>query len=73
VAALLIVFGVILYAIFHKIVTDKKRNKEKELQEKVEKFAKREKELEEAVFVGGGMIDVTYPDTDEPYEERCIM
>ena len=29
VAALLIVFGVILYAIFHKIVTDKKRNKEK--------------------------------------------
>ena len=29
VAALLIVFGVILYAIFHKIVTAKKRNKKK--------------------------------------------
>ena len=29
VAALLIVFGVIIYAIFHKIFTAKKKNKEK--------------------------------------------
>jgi len=71
--ALLIVSGVIMYAVFHKMVVSKTKKKERELQEKVDQFAKREKERNEKQLLESPVNAVTYPDPDQPYEERCIM
>lgn len=71
--ALLIVFGVIVYAVFHKVIVSKRQGKERELQEKVDQFARREKERHEKQLLESPVIAVTYPDPNEPYEERCIM
>ena len=38
----------------------------RELQEKVEQFAKREQELQEKQMLSSQVIDVSYPDPDEP-------
>jgi len=66
VVALLIVCGVIVFAIFHKLVVAKRRNKERELQEKVDQFARKEKELHEKELLESTVIDVSYPDPSEP-------
>jgi len=71
--ALLIVFAVVVYAVFHKVVVSKRKRKERELQEKVDKFARKEKERNEKQLLESPVIAVTYPDPNEPYEERCIM
>jgi len=71
--ALLIVFAVVVYAVFHKVVVSKRKRKERELQEKVDQFARREKERHEKQLLESPVIAVTYPDPNEPYEERCIM
>jgi len=71
--ALLIVFCVILYAIYHRVVVSKKKDMERILQEKVAKFAKKEKEIYEKELYEVPVFAVTYPDPTEPYEERCIM
>jgi hypothetical protein len=66
VVALLIVCGVIVFAIFHKLVVSKRRNKERELQEKVDQFARKEAELHEAELLASQVIAVSYPDPTEP-------
>eukprot|EP00092_Neocalanus_flemingeri_P013347 GFUD01014391.1.p1 GENE.GFUD01014391.1~~GFUD01014391.1.p1 ORF type:complete len:795 (-),score=178.71 GFUD01014391.1:57-2441(-) len=71
--ALLIVFAVVVYAVFHKTVLSKRKRKERELQEKVDQFARREKERHEKQLLESPVIAVTYPDPNEPFEERCIM
>jgi len=71
--ALLIVFCVILYAIYHRVVVSKKKDMERILQEKVAKFARKEKEIYEKELYEVPVFAVTYPDPTEPYEERCIM
>ena len=77
--ALLIVSGVIMYAVFHKLVVSKTKKKERfvsflifflptckcfrELQDKVDQFAQREKERNEKQLLES---PVTFPDPDEP-------
>ena len=81
--ALLIVFAVVVYAVFHKVVVSKRKRKERfvylvyfphskhhdvyrELQEKVDQFARREKERHEKQLLESPVIAVTYPDPNEP-------
>jgi len=64
--ALLIVFCVIVYAIYHRMVISKEKDVERRLQEKVAKLASKEN----ASFEKDA---ITYPDLNEPFEERCIM
>eukprot|EP00091_Calanus_sinicus_P007248 TRINITY_DN18204_c0_g1_i1.p1 TRINITY_DN18204_c0_g1~~TRINITY_DN18204_c0_g1_i1.p1 ORF type:complete len:180 (+),score=41.67 TRINITY_DN18204_c0_g1_i1:227-766(+) len=71
--ALLIVFCVVVYAIYHRVVSAKRRDSERILQEKVAKFAKKEKKIYEDQLHDVPVFAVTYQDLTEPYEERCIM
>ena len=79
--ALLIVSGVIMYAVFHKMVVSKTKKKERfvsclnflfpkkclrELQKKADQFAKRKKERNDKQLLESPVNAVTYPDPDEP-------
>ena len=71
-----------MYAVFHKMVVSKTKKKERfvsclnflfptfkclrELQEKVDKFAKREKERNDKQLLESPVNAVTFPDPDEP-------
>jgi len=67
--ALVIVTALVIFAIWHRLGIAKRLKKERQLAEKVERFARKEAELAER----GECVPVIYPDPSVPYEERCIM
>uniref|UniRef100_A0A0K2TXM8 Uncharacterized protein n=1 Tax=Lepeophtheirus salmonis TaxID=72036 RepID=A0A0K2TXM8_LEPSM len=72
----LIVLGMVsiallcLYIIYNKLQNSRRKKKDKEMQDRVQKMAQKEKELNEQNKPAFHHI---YVDPDEPYEERCIM
>ncbi|CAB4053880.1 unnamed protein product [Lepeophtheirus salmonis] len=56
--------------IYNKLQNSRRKKKDKEMQDRVQKMAQKEKELNEQNKPAFHHI---YVDPDEPYEERCIM
>jgi len=59
--------------LYYSSVLSNRKKKQRELQEKVDKFARREKEIREKELAASHLYATLYPDPNEPYEERCIM
>jgi len=70
-AAGLAFLAVVSYTVYSLVVRNKRMSRERDFQRKVEEFARRERDRNEKFE--NSELSVTYPDPNEPFEERCIM
>jgi len=73
IVAILIFIFVAVFTVLQKFASSRKKKQEREFKAKVDQFARKEKERQEKSLQENQELALTFPELNEPYEERCIM